>query len=335
MNNISFEEKVAYAKQQLQNGANPRFVFSQVWKFSDGFATVRLEDKYNFINTDNKILREDLWFSWAEDFYDGFAPVKYNGRDCYIDTKGNLYDQDKNLIENRRRTVRLTESQLRNTIKNVVAQCLNEGWMPNNNSFKDKFAYANQQLQNGADPSEVFSNVSSFSEGFAMVGLNGKYNFINQNSNGLISDLWFDKAGFFDNGFAWVYLNDRGYNFVNKNGEIISNLWFDKVYLFYEGFARVYVNGRGWNYLDADGNILSYNLWFEEVGPFRKRYATVKLNGNWDYIDAQGNLYDLGSGKLKSHTNENRQRTVRLTESQLRNTIKNVVAQCLNKGRRR
>ena len=127
MNNISFEEKVAYAKQQLQNGANPRFVFSQVWKFSDGFATVRLEDKYNFINTDNNILRDDLWFDDVSDFNEGFAWVKLDGKQCYLDTKGNLYDQDKNLIENRRRTVRLTESQLRNTIKRVVAQCLKEG----------------------------------------------------------------------------------------------------------------------------------------------------------------------------------------------------------------
>ena len=318
MNNISFEEKVAYAKQQLQNGANPRFVFSQVWKFSDGFATVRLEDKYNFIDTDNKILREDLWFDEAWDFEEGFAEVKYKGNTYYIDNIGQLYDQDKNLIENRRRT---------------VSQRLNEVWMPNNNSFEEKVAYAKQQLQNGADPSDVFSNVSSFSEGFAMVGLNGKYNFINQNSNGLISDVWFDKAGFFDNGFAWVYLNDRGYNFINTNGKIISDLWFDKVYHFYEGFARVYVNGRGWNYTKPDGNILREDLWFEEVGPFRKGYATVKLNGNWDYIDAKGNLYDWGSGKLKNQTNENRRRTVRLTESQLRNTIKRVVSQCLKEGR--
>ena len=198
MNNISFKEKVAYAEQQLQNGANPRFVFSQVWKFSDGFATVRLEDKYNFINTNGKIisdlwfdeawdfeegfavvqlydrgwnfikpdgnilrddlwfdsvgefheglavvylkgrgcnfidaggsiLRKDIWFDWVEDFKEGFAEVKLKGKPYYIDNIGKLYDQDKNLIENRRRTVRLTESQLRNTIKNVVAQCLNKG----------------------------------------------------------------------------------------------------------------------------------------------------------------------------------------------------------------
>lgn len=198
MNNISFKEKVAYAEQQLQNGVDPRFVFSQVWKFSDGFATVRLEDKYNFINTngellsdlwfdeawsfregfavvylrdrgwnfinadsnflredlwfdnvgefheglasvylkdrgcnfinaDGNFLRKDMWFDWVDYFQEGFAEVKLNGKSYYIDTKGKLYDQYKNLIENRQRTIRLTESQLRNTIKRVVAQCLKEG----------------------------------------------------------------------------------------------------------------------------------------------------------------------------------------------------------------
>ena len=160
-------EDVSYVKQQLQNGVNPREIFDfvyglseslalvhargkgynflksddnllredlwfdMVYPFSEGFALVKLEDRgWNFIKPDGNFLRDDLWFSWAEDFYDGFAPVEYNGRDCYIDTKGNLYDEDNNLInkvnENKRRVVRMTESQLRNTIKRVVAQCLNE-----------------------------------------------------------------------------------------------------------------------------------------------------------------------------------------------------------------
>ena len=47
-----------------------------------------------------------------------------------IDTNGNLCDKNKypidNVTENRRRVLRITESQLRNTIKRVVTQYLNE-----------------------------------------------------------------------------------------------------------------------------------------------------------------------------------------------------------------
>ena len=194
----SFAEKVAEVKQQLQNGTNPEDVFDWVdyfsegfakvelgyrWNFIDtdgnllredmwfdevsifyeGFAVVELGDKYNFINTDGNLLREDMWFDsvddfsegfvWVElngkynfintdgnflredlwfdkvwNFYEGFAKAKLGDNSYYLDTKGNLYDKDKNPInnvaENRRRVVHLTESQLRNTIKNVITQYL-------------------------------------------------------------------------------------------------------------------------------------------------------------------------------------------------------------------
>ena len=128
--NNSFEEKVAEVKQQLQNGVNPEDVFDYVGQFQYGFVWMKLGDKWNFINTDGNILREDLWFDEAGYFSDGFVRVKLNGKYNYLDTNGNLYDLDKNPInninENRRRVVRITESQLRNTIKSVVTQYLNE-----------------------------------------------------------------------------------------------------------------------------------------------------------------------------------------------------------------
>ena len=69
-------------------------------------------------------------FQEGFDFEDSFAKVHLNYRRYYINTNGNFYDLDKNPInninENRRRVVRITESQLRNTIKSVVTQYLNE-----------------------------------------------------------------------------------------------------------------------------------------------------------------------------------------------------------------
>ena len=89
-----------------------------------------INSKYNYIDTDGNLLRDDSWFDLASDFEDGFAKVHLNYRRYYINTNGNLYDLDKNPIENvtenRRRVVRLTESQLRKTIERVVAQYLNE-----------------------------------------------------------------------------------------------------------------------------------------------------------------------------------------------------------------
>ena len=102
--------------------------FDLVWYFKNGFACVKLGGKYNLINTDGNILREDLWFDDARDFKNGFAMVKLNGKWYYIDTQGNLYDENKNPInnvtENRQRVVRLTERQIRSVIKSVITQYL-------------------------------------------------------------------------------------------------------------------------------------------------------------------------------------------------------------------
>ena len=401
MNNISFEEKVAYAKQQLQNGANPRFVFSQVWKFFDGFATVRLEDKYNFIDTGNKILRDDLWFDEARsfsegfasvyvknrgwtfikpdgnflrddlwfddvsDFKEGFAWVKLNGKPYYIDKIGKLYDQYKNLIENRRRT---------------VSQRLNEVWRPNNNTFFRRVS----NRPNGDYVQRLFGNTGNFYEGFAAVKRGKKENFIDTDGNILRDDLWFDSVGTFRNGWACVRLDSR-WNLINTDGKLLrDDMWFDTIFGFRNGFARVAFRGKE-NFIKPDGNFLRDDIWFDDAYEFHnglarviignkcnfikpdgnflrndiwfdyieKRYddldddygdeiekdfdngfAMVMLSGNIYYIDTKGNLYNL-YGRLINKANENRQRTVRLTESQLRNTIKNVVSQCLNKGRRR
>ena len=56
----TFAEKVAKAKQQLQNGADPEDVFDYVYDFYDGFAKVELGSKYNYIDRNGNFLREDL-----------------------------------------------------------------------------------------------------------------------------------------------------------------------------------------------------------------------------------------------------------------------------------
>ena len=234
-------------------------------------------------------------------------------------------------------------------------------------SFAEKVAKVKQQLQNGADPKDVFDWVDNFSEGFALVQLGYKWNFINTDGNLLRDDLWFDVAWDFHEGFAGVKLNDK-WNFINTDGNLLrDDLWFDVAWGFYEGFARVKLNDK-WNFINTDGNLLSDDLWFEDAGNFSKGFAwvilndkwnfintdgrllrddlwfdrvskfsegfaMVKLNGKWYYIDTKGNLYDEDKNLINKVT-ENKRRVAHLTESQLRNTIKNVITQYLNESRR-
>ena len=58
--------------------------------WSDGFARVRLKDKYNLIDKQGKIFSEQ-WFEWIEFFHEGFARVqRTNGEQCKIDKTGNF-----------------------------------------------------------------------------------------------------------------------------------------------------------------------------------------------------------------------------------------------------
>ena len=73
----------------LDNGV-PRYeIFDYVYNFSDDYAKVYLNDKENFINTNNKLL-SDTWFDYIGVFSDGYAKVRLNNKRNFVDTNGKL-----------------------------------------------------------------------------------------------------------------------------------------------------------------------------------------------------------------------------------------------------
>lgn len=148
------------------------------------------------------------------------------------------------------------------------------------------FDIVQKLLDDGKKPEEIFNYCDDFCEGFAVVQLNGKYNYINAN-NQLISKTWFDYGGYFRKGFACVELYGK-YNFINANGQIISDTWFDDCYAFYNGFAYVRLNNK-WNFINTDGQIIS-NTWFDGCGSFKNGFARVELNNKYNFINTNGQL---------------------------------------------
>ena len=152
---------------------------------------------------------------------------------------------------------------------------------------------------NEEEPPITFDYIGDFHEGFAIVRVKDKYNFINEEMKVLSRRpfrRWFDHVGSFSEGFAWVYSRGEGWNFINKEGKILSNQWFDAVEYFRGGFARVYSRGKGWNFINKEGKILS-NQWFDDVGSFSA--MVVKLNGEWNFINKEGKLFDLNKHPLE------------------------------------
>ena len=63
--------------------------FNSVWSFNERFAEVLLNGKWNFINTNGQFLSQQ-WFDYAGIFKKGFAEVNLNGKYYFINTEGEL-----------------------------------------------------------------------------------------------------------------------------------------------------------------------------------------------------------------------------------------------------
>ena len=157
-----------------------------------------------------------------------------------------------------------------------------------------------EMLAQGVDPNEIFDEIYNFSEGFASVRLNDKYNSINQEGK-LVSNQWFDAVVDFREGFVRVKLNGK-WNLINTKGNLLSNQWFDYIGNFHEGFALVKLNDK-YNYINTEGKLLS-NQWFDDAVYFLGGFARVELNGKRYKIGTEGNLYSLHGRKISTSINE-------------------------------
>ena len=97
----------------------------------------------------------------------------------------------------------------------------------------------------------------------------------------------FDEADHFSDGFSVVMLNDK-YNFIDTEGKLLSERWFDGAYCFSEGFALIYLNGK-YNFIDTEGNLLSEH-WYDYASSFCEGFASVYFNGKWHKIDKEGKI---------------------------------------------
>jgi hypothetical protein len=162
--NTKWKDMVDNAKQRLTNGESPREIFGYVDNFREGYASVRLNNKWNFINKNGEFL-SNKWFDDAEYFIEGYAKVVLNKKCNFINKNGEIIsDTWFDYVDNFR--------------EDYVRVELN-----------DKYNFINK---NGDIISDTwFDDSYDFIGGYAQVELNNKWNFINKNGE-IISDTWFD-----------------------------------------------------------------------------------------------------------------------------------------------
>ena len=154
-----------------------------------------------------------------------------------------------------------------------------------NTKWQDLLADAQRRYRNGDElGSDIFDFCDRFYEGYAVVKLNDKYNYIDEDCNYLL-DKWCDCCYRFKNGLARIEREkDDEYdeyecNVINRNGKCISDTWYDYISDFDNGFFKVRKN-KTYNMMRLDGSIVS-DQWFNYMGHnTSENYVFVTMNAN-------------------------------------------------------
>ena len=239
--------------------------YDYVGMFSNGYARIKLNGKWNYIDTQGKFLSPNQWFDDANYFYDGCGEVVLNGKYNFIDAQGKLVSPNQWF-------------DYACDIFNGYAKVkLNGKW---------NLIDAQGKL---LSLSQWFDYVDNFYNGYAKIELNGKWNFIDTQGKLLFLNQgqWLDYVSYFFHGYAKVKLNGK-WNLIDAQGKFVSpNQWFNGVGDFYNGYAKVELNGK-YNFIDTQGKLLSPNQWFDGVGNFSGGCARVSLGDKWNFIDTKG-----------------------------------------------
>lgn len=88
MKDIKFED----VQELLDSGNDPEEIFDRVSNEYYGFKIVMLNDKFNYLDENNKLLSSDLWFDDCE-------PMNYYGvAGIYLNNKYNRIRSDGELV---------------------------------------------------------------------------------------------------------------------------------------------------------------------------------------------------------------------------------------------
>ena len=258
-NNI-WQKKIEDVKDQLKIGVDFREIFVFYGHEYDGWRWVRLDKKYNYINSHNELI-SDIWFDKANDFERGMGQVE-------LDDKENLINYDGKFICEEWYSYIFGFSNGVALVKNV----------------DELYNYID--LNGKVISSEWFDEANGFTEGVGLVMQNDWYNFIDKKGN-LISDNWFEDAKEFQEGLARVYVN-HGYTFIDKQGNFPFNKIFDDAAYFKDGLCKVKKHGM-YNFINTYGDYLS-DRWFTKTERFINGRAKVYIDGTCNFINQIGRV---------------------------------------------
>ena len=126
----------------------------------------------------------------------------------------------------------------------------------------------------------------SFSDGMALVRMNGKRGFINKEGK-LVIPCKYDFADYFSEGLAPVEMNGK-LGFINKEGNLVIPCKYNYAESFSEGLAGIVMNGKR-GFINKEGKMVipcKYN----SGDFFSEGLAGVIMNGKWGFINKEGKM---------------------------------------------
>jgi len=233
--------------------------YDEVKSFSEGLAPIYLNEKWGFINFDGKAVIPFVYQD-AEPFSEGLAAVVSQGHYGFVNRSG---------IQK----IQCIHGQVSKFSEGLAFAATPNG---NGGTFIDKKSIEVIFIKyDGAEP---------FSEGVAVVYLNGKCGFIDRSGEEIIP-LIYDTAESFSEGLAVVSINDR-YYFIDHLGEKDSSITYDYAESFSEGLALVSVNKK-FGFRDNLGNYI-IPMKYDSARSYSNGVTVVELNNKYGFIDTFG-----------------------------------------------
>ena len=229
-----------------------------------------------------------------DSFHDSLACVSRDGKDGYINLKGEevipcKYQSVRSFSEGMAAVQKDRKWGFINTNGEEVVPCIYDY----SYSFSGGMAAVEKKGKwgiintNGEEVVPCIYDYSySLSGGMAAVSKNGKLVLFNTKVKELVP-YTYDNSHSFSEGMAAVEKNEK-WGFININGEEVVPCKYQSVLSFSEGMAAVEKNGK-WGFINTNGEEVIPCI-YDNSHSFSGGMAIVMKNEKYGYVDAKGNL---------------------------------------------
>ena len=241
--------------------------YAQVEEFSNGYAAVKKEKKWGYLNSKGHRVIESE-FEEAGAFAKEVAPViDDKGRAFYIDNEGN-----------------------RKIVIDFVDNIEKLGYMSMDNIFpvNDGKKWSLYNLDSKKKIAGDYDEVSAMGNGVAcrndrvFAKQNGYYYLFDSKGNKVVKTKFDDARLFADDGYAAVCVDGK-WGFVDKDGKQVIKPQFNEAHSFSNGLAAVRFS-NGWGYVDEKGNKV-IATGFDDACDFNEQGKTfVKTDDKWQVL---------------------------------------------------